>query len=1231
MDCLSERFDGSEDLNDRFGHKGAANQEGIDADSVLTANQKKQSTTEPGRFDSLQELEDFVLGLENDLASLRSISGGISGAAAGAEPSQNRTAPGLAFGPQHLAVSPLATEVEERGVAVPIDGRNEVSKTPSKVETQPLPLSMNRQDAANETKQPPEPDEAGDDGKDGAAYRSSELKALSLHAGKSVPDRQEEDAYSAREIDRAAKDYVSSLRFDYKAPNIEKPAFKGTAAQAESTVILPDTLTDESKKPGFTDPDIGAPGYVFGRSEAPHSPPSPYWPSDAFSTGFWSAAATLAGTPREEDADGDLWQKFGNAQAASAARDELSRKDTDGVSAGAETSYFETVAGILARPDETGSEDLSELFRELSVTVEEMSSAAAESSRGKLAEVEEVQATVAEPDAALHGEIEEPESSAFIAEEPAFDSVSASGESKPDTDEDVVPLISAGFWKADGGIASEKEPEIAEAQAGALSELSPIISDNVIPELPVSFWKPDSETLTYEAPEIEEAQAGAPSELSPIIPDNVIPELPVSFWKADGLALPEKEPEIEEAQEAATTAPSPDITDDVIPELPVSFWKADDAALTDSEPEIAEAQEVVPIEPSPGVVDEVVCEFPEGFPEPDGWTLTEEEPQKEEAQAAVSAELSPGIADVVIPEHPFGFWKADDEAPAEEEPQIEGAFVSVIEPDAAYRKEVNDSESGAPVFEEPVSEPEFSPEEPSPGVTDDVVTEVHEDLREADGEAPTEEEPQMEEAQAAASAELTPDIADVVPGFSEEFPQPDGRTLTDKEPEHEEVPEPAILPDTTFREEPEGPESGAPIFGDGPVIAPVLSQAEPATGNVGDILGFIMDAQETGGDSAELTSLPAEVTLPQREEAPEDLQDAERELSPASEDGAGSLSDIDNISDRMQASLIVSETAATYSENNLFLYSEEDYLTFENLTSIYNMKFQDGSARPLYEDLSFSVPKGSATAFISNMPLDVHSLLRATKNRAGIKRGSIKTADGSGRDNCPNLLYIENDSMITYGIPALHFLMMCLSEVKLRPSAKQEKLFSVLEETGLEHIALTDTRLLTRFQRFALLLITVAMSNLIDGVVLNPNRLSIDMSDEYVVKKVFALLHRTGKTILFAGNNVILTECVANRVVALRDGRQYFDGTYMDFVESYCEGGFSFSLDDTDFAMMLRERFPDAKYEKRNDYLVVSYGGDDLTYLSDIIAKVLGYGINPRGIVTRKKSFANAVERMIQS
>jgi len=387
----------------------------------------------------------------------------------------------------------------------------------------------------------------------------------------------------------------------------------------------------------------------------------------------------------------------------------------------------------------------------------------------------------------------------------------------------------------------------------------------------------------------------------------------------------------------------------------------------------------------------------------------------------------------------------------------------------------------------------------------------------------------------------------------------------------------------------------------------------------------VMDIAEEvfAGDTPAPRSLFAEPDA-----APDALQDIFGNLGP--EVKAEEVpNEVERIANRMQAGLIVSETAPAYSENNLLPFSEQSYMAFDNLTSVYNMKFQDGNARPLYEELSFSIPRGSCTAFVSNMPLDVHALLRATKNSAGIKDGRIVVV-GENSADCPNLLYIENDSMINYGIPALQFLMICLSEVKMRPAAKQEKLYQVLEEVSLSHIALTDTKLLTKFQRFALLLITVAMSNLIDGVVLNPNRLSIDMSDEYVVRKVFALLHKTGKTVLLAGNNMVLTECVANRIVALRDGKLVFDGLYKDFIELFCESGFSFSLDDTEFAMKLREDYPNARYEKRNDFFVVSCKGDNTEYITDILTEVLDYGINPRGIAARKKSYANAVERMVK-
>ncbi|MCL1830828.1 MAG: hypothetical protein FWG21_05300, partial [Oscillospiraceae bacterium] len=224
---------------------------------------------------------------------------------------------------------------------------------------------------------------------------------------------------------------------------------------------------------------------------------------------------------------------------------------------------------------------------------------------------------------------------------------------------------------------------------------------------------------------------------------------------------------------------------------------------------------------------------------------------------------------------------------------------------------------------------------------------------------------------------------------------------------------------------------------------------------------------------------------------------------------------------------------------------------------------------------------------------------------------------------------IENDDMITYGIPALHFLMLCLSEVRCSAAQKQERLLGVLEQVGLEQIALVDTRYLTRLQRIAILLITVAMSNLIDGVVLNPNRIPLDMVDELVLRNVFELLYKTGKTVLFVGNNLAFAECVANRIVALTDGELAYDGEFFGFMELYNDCSFSFISEDNDFVMWLKEQYPKANYVKRNDVVSVSVEISISEYLTEILNIVLRNGIDSRNITVKKKSLKDAVTNMV--
>ncbi|MCL1830556.1 MAG: hypothetical protein FWG21_03910, partial [Oscillospiraceae bacterium] len=101
------------------------------------------------------------------------------------------------------------------------------------------------------------------------------------------------------------------------------------------------------------------------------------------------------------------------------------------------------------------------------------------------------------------------------------------------------------------------------------------------------------------------------------------------------------------------------------------------------------------------------------------------------------------------------------------------------------------------------------------------------------------------------------------------------------------------------------------------------------------------------------------------------------------------FSDMDNTVYRLQAETILAEANFNYSNNNMFNYPNRDYIKFNNVTSVYNMKFQNGETRPLFQDISISVPRGSCTAFISNTPLDVHALLRAAKSKSGLAEGRI--------------------------------------------------------------------------------------------------------------------------------------------------------------------------------------------------------------------------------------------------
>jgi energy-coupling factor transporter ATP-binding protein EcfA2 len=198
--------------------------------------------------------------------------------------------------------------------------------------------------------------------------------------------------------------------------------------------------------------------------------------------------------------------------------------------------------------------------------------------------------------------------------------------------------------------------------------------------------------------------------------------------------------------------------------------------------------------------------------------------------------------------------------------------------------------------------------------------------------------------------------------------------------------------------------------------------------------------------------------------------------------------------------------------------------------------------------------------------------------------------------------------------------------------AERAQRFSVLlGQMGLGAIEHENTKNLSRFRRVMVLLLAAALNSEVGCILLNDPLLEMPQEDGLVARRVFAFLKDAGKGVMLAGCDSALMASVANRVLALRDGRVVFDDTFRRFIDRNCLGIFSFTSAEPDAAVSyFVEKHPEVSALSNGNLVYLMRRRDDDIQLEKLIKGALTHGADPHSLVLDEKSFDIACREVLK-
>lgn len=342
--------------------------------------------------------------------------------------------------------------------------------------------------------------------------------------------------------------------------------------------------------------------------------------------------------------------------------------------------------------------------------------------------------------------------------------------------------------------------------------------------------------------------------------------------------------------------------------------------------------------------------------------------------------------------------------------------------------------------------------------------------------------------------------------------------------------------------------------------------------------------------------------------------------------------DIDSISGELQKALLRADADKIYTENNLFASGTDSYLSIENATSEFEV--EGGADTPLFSDVSFSAPSSSCTAVVSDDPAARYALLYSAGTGHGLYDGDV---DIQGvpmlqrRDLRSQMLYIDSDDMIPNNMTAMEFMMQCVYKVDDWPAAKQQRILRMLDDLGLSSNAMMSLRNMGSARKILYLLLATTMNSLVRCIVLNPQKMTLETEEIIKYRKVFKTLHLNGVVVLINDCDTEFTSALANRIVALRNGKLSFSGSFRGFVERYCQQTMTFDMLPEESLNMLASRYPSHSFRASMGNNTVSVTGDFSPETSESLVNSLSeLGVDLGSITLSEVSFKAAREEFLR-
>lgn len=311
----------------------------------------------------------------------------------------------------------------------------------------------------------------------------------------------------------------------------------------------------------------------------------------------------------------------------------------------------------------------------------------------------------------------------------------------------------------------------------------------------------------------------------------------------------------------------------------------------------------------------------------------------------------------------------------------------------------------------------------------------------------------------------------------------------------------------------------------------------------------------------------------------------------------------------------------------------ENIVFMEDISSGEYFLHENEEPRRVLEDIDLLIKKAEAWGISGKSGFEIKLLLEIMANIRPydtgrcilIERGMVRNK----RIILRHVFYIGNSGMVYNNMNVLEFLMFAMNKFKGSRVELQERIFEFLIAAGLDYIALTPNRLLTKEEKAVVTLVAAAYSDSI-MIVFNFPGYEFDEVLIEAIAKISMFIRDRGKSLIIGTQNSLLIEKACTHTAFIADGRIIYRGTVENLRLNFDKVVVIIRDKDIDTMMeQLAPLFSDCVLSIKDDSLLISSCGEEACDPGHIYKKIAEAGFAPGYMEINPKTVGNAYEEIV--